>query len=393
MTVPETDPPPLPGMSRRVFVGASAGAVGAAAVALLASRAGSSGSRGPDIVRAGSDDQLRLWNWELYIDEDEPGAPGTITRFQQRTGIAVSYDDSYPGNVEALTGTFAQLADGPLPYDVTVPTYWVAERLHRNGWLEPIPLELVPNHVNVDPTYLGMPWDRGGRYHMPWQVGMTGIAYDPSLTGFDLNRIEDLFDRRLAGRVAFVGEMREAVGLTMMAGGADPSRATLPAAQAALDRIADAAASGHVSHFGFFELRDLLESGEVAATMMWSGDAYQLIQTRPDIAFVVPDEGAIRWFDTMVIPRGAANRAAAAEWMNFVYDPANAAAISAYVQYISPVTGVREELLSQGLTDLASSPILFPPDDVQRRLYVFGGLEPDDADELDEAFAVVGGLV
>ena len=70
------------------------------------------------------------------------------------------------------------------------------------------------------------------------------------------------------------------------------------------------------------------------------------------------------WYDTMVIPKGSPNAYAAADLMNFVYDPVQAAQLTAYVQYVSPVKGVREELIKMGgdAAALADSPILFPTD-------------------------------
>ena len=47
----------------------------------------------------------------------------------------------------------------------------------------------------------------------------------------------------------------------------------------------------------------------------------------------------MRWFDTMVIPAGAENVDNAAVWMNFVYDPVNAARIDGLVGYNPPVEG------------------------------------------------------
>ena len=100
------------------------------------------------------------------------------------------------------------------------------------------------------------------------------------------------------------------------------------------------------------------------------------------------------WFDTMVIPIGASNGVAAAKWMNFVYDPVNAAKITAYVQYVSPVKGVREELEKQGGDNaaLAESPLLFPDDEVKARLHVFADM-PEELDQqiTDRFVGITGG--
>ncbi len=385
-----THPRPLPDLlTRRRFLRAS----GLTGAALLASACGAAGVR--RAVTPTGQDELRVLNWELYIDE---GAGNTIERFQQATGIPVDYRPEYIGNYEGLAEIFEPtLGQGdPTGFDVVTPTYWLVQRMLANGWLEPVPLELVPNHVNLDPVYLGMPWDRGARFHMPWQAGITGIAFDPSaaqaLLGRPLQTVADLYDPKLAGRVSFIGEMREAVGLTMLANGDDPSAASVTAATEALDRIERAYATDHVAAFTFNEFADGLKDGTYVASMAWSGDAVILTDERPDLEFIVPAEGAIRWFDSMVIPAGAENQAAAARWMDFVYDPANAARITSFVQYISPVLGVQEQLVAQGESALANNPILFPDDETARRLFTWGGMDLDDEDALDARFAEVAEL-
>ena len=160
-----------PHMSRRRFL-----ALSATALAAGACRSGGL----PDFGGT-----LRVLNWSEYIDTDDGATPGTVSRFQQATGIPVEYVEEYDGNEEAFETIFEPtLGRGrPTGYDVVVPTYWAVARMLERGWVQQIPLERVPNHVNVEPAYLGMPWDRGARFHMPWQVGITGIAYNPALTG------------------------------------------------------------------------------------------------------------------------------------------------------------------------------------------------------------------
>jgi spermidine/putrescine transport system substrate-binding protein len=339
---------------------------------------------------------LRVLSWTDYIDTDEPGAPGTVARFESAARLQVDYRDEYPSNAEAFDTIFApNLGRGRgVGWDIVVPTFWLASRLVQRDWLDPIPLELVPNHVNLESTFLTMPWDRGARFHLPWQAGLTGIAYNPALTGRAVHSLADLFDPAFRGRVGMVTEMRETVALTMALQGADPSRPTREAAERALDRLESAARDGQIREFTGNEFRDRLTDNTFALCLAWSGDIVQLQRERPDIRFVIPDEGGMQWFDTMVIPRHAANAAGAARWMNFVYDPANAARITAAVQYISPVLGVRDELRKLGgeAAGLADSPILFPDDATRQRLYTWGGLPADVEDELDARFtSLIGG--
>ncbi|HET7488137.1 MAG TPA: spermidine/putrescine ABC transporter substrate-binding protein [Acidimicrobiales bacterium] len=281
----------------------------------------------------------------------------------------------------------------PTGFDVIVPTYWLVAELLSKGLLNEIPLERIPNHANLDPALLGTAWDPGARHHLPWQAGFTGIAYDPKLTGGDIHSFADLLDPALHGRVGMVSEMREVLGFFMLANGEDPSRATADRASAALDRMEKAVTLGQVAKFTGNEYVDLLKKGTFAACLAWSGGVLQLQADRPDLRFVIPSEGGMRWFDSMIIPRGATNVAAAGDWMNFAYDPANAARITAAVQYVSPVIGTKEALASMGGDNakLAASPILFPDDATRRRLYFWAGTTPAEEAELQARFSKVSG--
>ncbi len=367
---------------------------GAGALAALTLAGCGSGDASVSSIDLGGRTNLSILNWELYIDPDEDGAEGTITRAERERSISVTYDDSYQDNIGAWNDLITPaLANGRrLPYDIITPTYWLAGRMIERGWAEQLPIEVIANHVNIDPAYLTQPWDRGARFHMPWQAGITGIAYDPALTGRPITSILDLFDPAFAGRVGIIGEMRETVPFAMLLNGDDPSRPTEESADRALAMFEDARASGQIAAVTFGDFAEKLNTGELWLAMAWSGDTVILQADRPDISFVVPDEGAVRWFDTMVIPKGSQNVAAAGEWMDFVYDPANAALITAWVQYISPVVGVREELQRLGgdAAELARNPILFPDDETKRRLFTWGGLPIAVEDQLDARFARLG---
>lgn len=366
-------------LSRRRFVAALATAAAVSATGCVPTR---TTSRTPEYAVSTA---LRILNWSDYID------PELIGIVQTQLGIPVTYDELWTDNYDGWAIIEPALLDGDATnYDIVVPTYWRAAQMVSNGWAEQIPLEIVPNHVNIEPRYLTASWDRGARFHMPWQAGITGIAYNIEAVGREIRSVGDLFDPQFKGRVGMIGEMREAVGMAMLAQGTDPSNATLDTAAAGLGLIEQMAADGQFYKDWLYEdYVDLLRDGSIDISMAWSGEAVGLVRDDPRFRFVVPDDGAMQWFDTMVIPAGAANAAAAGDWMNIMYEPAVAAAITSYVGYISPVRGVRDALVARGGADaqLAENPVLFPDDEISRRLFFWDGLDSALDNELDAQFS------
>jgi spermidine/putrescine transport system substrate-binding protein len=268
----------------------------------------------------------------------------------------------------------------------------MASRLQAKGWLAPIPYNLIPNYVNLEPQYLDVVWDPGGKFNLPWQAGVTGFAYNIAETGRELRSINELFNPEFAGRVGFFTEMRDSLGLVMLGMGNDPTNPTEDTINAALDKIEAAKNDGQIRRFTGNDYLQDIQNGNFAICIAWSGDIAQ--SSNPDVRFVVPEEGAMSWFDTMVIPLNAPNGVAAAQFMNFVYDPVNAAKIAAYVQFISPVRGVQDELVKLGgdAAALAESPLLFPGDEEKANMFVYGDMsEALDTEVTDRFITITGG--
>jgi spermidine/putrescine transport system ATP-binding protein len=391
-------------MSRRRFmIGGGVVAAGAVGAVLLSSVRSDSG--GGSSAASGADgsagaglgdgaDQVRVINWTEYIDVTEEGEEGTLDRFRDETGISIDYSETWNDNNEAYGKEFVAYleAGNPTPWDICVPTYWLAARIKAKGWLAPIPYNLIPNYVNLEPQYLNVSWDPGGKFNLPWQAGVTGFAYNLAETGRELKSINELFDPEFAGRIGFFTEMRDSLGLVMLGMGNDPTNPTEDAIFDALDKIEGAKNDGEIRRFTGNDYLQDIQNGNFAACIAWSGDIAQA--SNPDVRFVFPEEGAMSWFDTMVIPLNAPNGIAAAKFMDFVYDPVNAAKIAAYVQFISPVRGVQDELIKLGgdAAALAESPLLFPGDEEKARMFVYGDMSEElDTEVTDRFITITGG--
>ncbi|MHB1128940.1 MAG: ABC transporter substrate-binding protein [Ilumatobacteraceae bacterium] len=373
------------GMSRRQFL-AGTGALGALGLSLPALLAACGG--GDD----GGAQSLFFENWPLYIDPTEDGAIGTVDRFIEATGVKMTYSEAYNDNNEYFAKIQPLLGAGKnIEPDIIAPTFWLAGRLLALGWLQKLPLDKIPNAVNLVPGMQNPTWDPTGEYSLPWQAGMTGIAYNIDVTGRELKSTEDLFDPAFKGKIGMLTEMRDTMGLIMMSLGKDPSTVTsFDDAADAFDKLQKAKADGQIRAFTGNDYTDDLVSGNFAACVGWSGDVLQLQKDSPQVRFVIPEEGGTRWADVMVIPKGAKNTDAAAKWMDFVYDPTQAAQLSAYVQYLSPVSGVQEELAKID-PELAGNPLMFPDEATDARLRSWATLTEEVEAKFDAAFSSITG--
>lgn len=351
-----------------------------------------SASAPPSGTAAGGGGELFFENWPEYIDPTEEGHTGTVDRFIEATGIQMRYTDAFNDNVEYFALIQPVLGSGEtIDPDIIAPTSWLAGRLITLGWVDKLPLEQIPNAANLRADLQQPAWDPTGEYSLPWQTGITGIAYNLDATGRELTSVEDLFDPAFKGKIGMLTEMRDTIGLLLNWLGVDQSALTsFDEAAEAFDRLAQAKSDGQIRAFTGNDYLDDLSTGNFTACIGWSGDVVQLSLDNPAVRFIIPEEGGNSWADTMVIPKGSPNRDAAAQWMNFVYDPVQAAQITAWVQYVSPVAGVREEVAKID-PELAESPLLFPDEETLSRLHTFAALPEDVEAEYDAAFSEIVG--
>jgi spermidine/putrescine transport system substrate-binding protein len=370
-------------LTRRQFLIRS-GLVGAAGLTLPQFLAACGGG--------GGDKTLVFDNWPAYIDPTEDGTTGTVERFEKATGIDLTYTEGINDNNEYFAKIQPVLGAGKkIDADIIAPTFWMTSRLIKLGWVDKLPLGDVPNKVNLRDDLKNPTWDPTGEYSLPWQTGMTGIAYNTDATGREITSIEDLFDPALKGKIGMLTEMRDTIGLLLMGLGKDPSTvASFDDVAEAFDQLDKAKADGQIRQFTGNDYLDDLSTGNFAACIGWSGDVLQLGKDNPQVKFVIPAEGGMRWADTMIMPKGAKNREAAAKFMNFVYDPVEQAKLTAWVQYIPPVKGVREEIAKVD-PELADNPLLFPDDTTSDRLRSFASLDDATETAMDARFAEIIG--
>ncbi len=376
-----------PKYSRRDFLVRS-GLIGAGALSLPALLA-ACGSGSTANTTPGGSNSLFFENWPGYMDSQ------TVGLFAKELGIDFKYTEAYNDNNEYFAKIQPALSKGKkIAPDMIAPTFWMAARLIQLGWVQKLDHASIPNFANLRDDLKDPSWDKGNVYNLPYQTGIAGIAYNQKVTGRELKSVKDLFDPAFKGKIGALTEMRDTIGLLLMADGKDITKiSTFDQAAGAFDRLEKAKADGQIRSFTGNDYIDDLAAGNFAACVGWSGDVLQLGKDNPDVKFVVPEEGGTSWYDTMVWVKGSQNGDSVSKWMNYLYDPANAARLTSFVQYMSPVKGVRDELVKLGgdSAALAENPLLFPDDATIKKLQTWGALSETEEAKFDERFAAITG--
>ena len=369
----------MPRISRRAAM-RGAGLIGASAFLAACGVEGSGNDKAPQAAgfwesqtKAGV---LDFANWPLYMDQEKVGGKvvyPSLQDFTKETGIKVNYKEVINENDAFLGKITPSLKAGqPTGWDLMVITNGNSlDKLLRQNFLVELDQSKLPNFQKyADPAIKNPSYDRGNKYTIAWQSGLTALAYNPKLTKRPITSFNDLFDPAFKGKITMFGDVEDYPTMVMIGMGIDPVKSTEEDWKRAAEKMKELRPQirEFIDNNGE---ADVLSSGNAWISMAYSGDIFILNNSgSPDIKFVIPKEGAALWTDNMMIPKGAKHPLDAITYMDYVYRPDVAAKLTAYISYITPVPAAKEQLQAQAakasgedrqtLEDLVQSPLIFP---------------------------------
>ncbi|MDQ4142887.1 MAG: spermidine/putrescine ABC transporter substrate-binding protein [Actinomycetota bacterium] len=334
--------------------------------------------------------ELNFANWIAYIDKKGGKSP-TLEQFQAETDISVNYKTVINDNASFFGQIREPLSAGKSTgWDLIVVTDWLVAKMIRLGYLEEIDHSKLPNfEAHAGDLYKDPDYDPDNAHSVPWASGITGIAYNKSLTGRDITSVQDLFDPQFAGKVGMMLEMRDTMSLILLGEGIEPKNATLEDVEAVQQKLLQQREDGIVRKYYGNDYVQPLAQGDLALTIAWSGDVLGKTLGNPDIKFVVPDEGGILWVDNMCIPQNAEHPIDAMMMMDFVYQPEIAAQMTAWINYICPVPEAQDilkEAKDAYTRQVASSPLVFPTPEMEDKLHHYKDLDEEEEAQWNELF-------
>jgi spermidine/putrescine transport system substrate-binding protein len=345
--------------------------------------------------------ELIMANWPLYIDKGPTGSP-TIKSFEEQHGISMKYEVVINDNEEFFGTIREPLSQGQSSgWDIIVMTDWMIDKLNRLGYLERLHHDELANFDANAADKFRDPWfDPDNAHSIPWAAGITGIGYDIEAVGREIIRFEDLFADDLSGRVGLFSEMRDTFGLALASMGIKEPDATVEDVEAAQQMLIQN--RGSVRGFYGNDYTDGLARGDLVATMAWSGDIFALALDNPNLRFVIPEAGAMRWSDNMCIPVGAEHPLDAHMFMNYVYDPRIATNITEWVWYEPPVAAVQQMIADDAAGpnagDLSCAPFceglatdrfVFPTEETNQQTIPYKRLDEEEEQVWNDLFQQV----
>lgn len=322
--------------------------------------------------------KLHVYNWGVNIADGTDDYIDVIKLFEEEyPNIDVVYD-TYDTN-ESL---YTRLAGGGVSYDVIIPSDYMIARMIREGMLQKLDFDNIPNYDLVDDTFKNQAYDPNNEYSVPYTWGTVGIIYntkyvdEADIGGWDL-----LWNEKYADRIVMVDNSRDAFAIAEAMLGYSLNTEDPDELQAAADLLREQLPV--LQSYQMDDMYNLMENEEAWIAPYYAGDAMMMIDNNPDLAFYLPEDQTFNVFiDAMCIPTCAEHKEEAELFINFLTSPEISGGNMDYIGYGTPVSAAKEYMDPE----MANNPVAYPDADTLARGEAFVALSDDAQQLMDNLF-------
>jgi len=294
--------------------------------------------------------ELNVFIWSNYLPDN------VIADFESRYQAKINIE-LYDSN-EAL---LAKIKSGGANYDIIVPSDYMVTVLREQGLLQELDRNTLTNFSNLDPQFVGLPFDSTNQYSIPYMWGTTGIAYRKDKVDSPIDSWASLWDPHYKDRIAMLDDVRETFGAALKFMGVSENSTDQQEIRAAASLLAEQKPLVKAYDSGGFD--QMLLSGDAWIAQAYSGQIAKAIAENPSIAYVIPKEGCTIFVDNLCIPSNAPHRDLALEFINYVLEAKSAGDIANGTGYSSVNNAARPLIRPELLSNEAGYP---PRDAIER---------------------------
>jgi spermidine/putrescine transport system substrate-binding protein len=286
---------------------------------------------------------LNVYNWNFYIGKN------TIKNFEKEFNIKVRYD-LYSTNEEML----GKIQTGMQSYDVVFPSDYTVGAMIKDGLLEELRFENIPNFKNVDERFTGLAYDPQNKYSIAYQFGTQGIAVNTEKVTEPVESWDILWDPKYKEKMVILDDMRAAFVIALKKLGYSINTKDPKKLEEARNLLIQQ--KPLLKAYTAETPKDLLKSGDIWIAGGYSGDIYQVIREAPHIRYILPKEGTNLFVDAMCIPKNAPHRDEAELFINYLLRPDVSAEISNDIWYRGTNKAAKPFIRTEVLNDPGINP-------------------------------------
>lgn len=296
---------------------------------------------------SGQNGEVYVYNWGEYID------PGTISMFEEETGIKVVYDE-----FDTNEAMYPKVAAGSSAYDVICPSDYMIKKMIDNDLLQTLNFDNMPNaKANIGAQYYeqAAAFDPDNSYCVPYCWGTVGILYNKTMVDEPVTSWSILWNEKYKDSILMQDSVRDAFMVALKLNGSSMNTLDPAELEAAKNSLIEQ--KPLVQAYVIDQVRDKMIGGEAALGVIYSGEAIYTQRENEDLEYVVPNEGTNVWIDGWVIPKNAPNTENAEKFIDFMCRADVALKNFEYITYSTPNTEAQKLIEDE---EIKNSKIAFP---------------------------------
>lgn len=313
----------------------------------------------PTAAPASPPARLNIFSQDQAID------PATLANFEAEFGVKVNYATA----ADHPTG-LADIQAGLAQYDLVILSDILVASLRASRLFAPLNKDNIPNFKNIDPAFASPLFDPGNRYCVAYQSGAMGLGYNRQTTGQEVQRWADFFEAHSPLRLGLPDDSRISLAAALLYLGHSPNTTNELEITGAHELLQQH--SGQIITYAPATGQALLTDSQVDLVFARNGVILQLMETNPDIHFVIPGEGSVSWIDSLCLLANSSHPELAEAFINYILEPQVSAALVSATHYGSPNQAALPLLNPPD----RNNPALYPDDDARQRLFFLVNVDP-----------------
>ena len=317
--------------------------------------------------------QINFFNYGENIDDE------TLKEFEEKYDIKVNME-----TFDDMEAMYQKIKSGAGKYDVVLVSDALMPRMIKEGLVQELNKDNIPNISQMDEQYLDLDIDPGNKYSVPYMFGTVGIVYNKDVVKEEVDSWDILWDEEYKDQVFMFDTYRDTIGAALKKLGYSLNSTDPDEIEEAKELLIEQRKTVNPI-YGVDNGTTMIPAGETNINMIWSGEGLNLQEEYPNLVYVVPKEGANFWIDSLCITSNAQNVEGAEKFINFVSDKESALRIADEIGYTTPNKEARKEQPE----DVQNNPNAYMPEEIMNRCEIYKDFDLKTKQMYDDAWTEI----